>query len=242
MVTPRAIIPGLLLGGLIVIEVLGGNPISNSAQSQHQLTQNETQLILSILRGNGTDSSTGLTQSEPIASGTSFLDLSLPGDPNQLIADATDAYGTSIGTKQLPLSQAPDSSSVLNEVLPPTSTPLYFAYQDGGVAWYQKPGNVLVLMPNDTIRSFNSSTGAETDWLQDKLARLPISDANAYQSYQTTYHAKIVAETKTWSLFEFPSGGVLKMMKPQYITGASAAPSVPTSYGNLPNILPGYGN
>jgi hypothetical protein len=236
MFTPRAIIPTLLIGGLVVIEVLAGNPLTNSAQSQHQLTNSETELILSILHGEA-----GPTQTIEPASTKPFLDFSLPDNPGGFVADAKSAYGTIIGTRTEQSGQIPsitNPSSVLSEVLPPIATPLYYAYQDGGIAWYIKGTNVLVIFPNETIRSFNSATGAETDWLQDKLARLPVSDASAYQSYQTTYHAKVAAETRTWSLFEFPSGGVLKVSKPAYL----AAPNTGGTSINLPDILPGYGN
>lgn len=231
MFTPRSIIPALLIGGLVVIEVLAGNPISNSAQSQHQLSQNETDLILSILRGE--------TKPEDEQLATSlfpFLELDLPTSPGSVSTDTRGAYGTVIGTPITgPTVAAPDTGSVLNEVLPPFSSPLFFAYQDGGVAWYSKGTNVLVIFPNETIRSFSTSTGEETDWLQDKLARLPVRDPGAYDSYQTSYKAKIVAETKTWVLMEFPSGGVMKVSKPQYTTSPNGG-----IFG-LPNILPNSG-
>lgn len=225
MFTPRSIIPILLIGGLVVIEVLAGNP----AQSQHQLSQNETDLILSILHGD-----TKTEESLP-SSIFPFLELDLPGSPTSVAADAQNSYSTVIGTPSYnpgSTTTSPSSGSVLDDVLPPFSSPLYYAYQDGGVAWYSQGTNVLVIMPNQTIRSFNSSTGEETDWQQDKLAHLPVNEPGAYTNYQTSYKAKIVAETKTWVLMEFPSKGIMKVSKPQYSTSPSG-----TIFG-LPNILP----
>lgn len=225
MFTPRSIIPILLIGGLVVIEVLSGKP----AQSQHQLSQNETDLILSILHGDAK------TEEQLPSSVFPFLELDLPGSPGGVAVDAQSSYSTVIGTPSYnsrPTSTTPSSGSVLDDVLPPFSSPLYYAYQDGGVAWYSQGTNVLVIMPDETIRSFNASTGEETDWQQDKLARLPVNDPGAYANYQTSYKARIVAETKTWVLMEFPSKGILKVSKPQYSTSPSG-----TIFG-LPNVLP----
>lgn len=225
MFTPRSIIPILLIGGLVVIEVLAGNP----AQSQHQLTQNETDLILSILHGDSKE------EEQLPASIFPFLELDLPGGPSGVAADAQSSYRTILGTPNYnsgTTAPSPSSGSVLDDVLPPFSSPLFYAYQDGGVAWYSQGTNVLVMMPDETIRSFDSSSGEETDWQQDKLARLPVNDPGAYESYQTSYRAKIVAETKTWVLMEFPSKGILKVSKPQYSTSPSG-----TIFG-LPNVLP----
>lgn len=228
MFTPRSIIPILLIGGLVVIEVLAGNPTVNSAQSQHQLSQNETDLILSILHGEAKPEEEQLA-----ASIFPFLELDLPSSPGSVTTQTQGSYNTVMGTPTYPSSTTPSNpDSVLSEVLPPFSSPLFYAYQDGGTAWYSKGTDVLVIFPNETIRSFTTSTGEETDWLQDKLARLPISDVGAYSTYQTSYRARIVAQTKTWVLMEFPSGGVMKVSKPQYTTSPSG-----TIFG-LPNILP----
>ncbi|HCL47436.1 TPA: hypothetical protein DHW58_00390 [Patescibacteria group bacterium] len=97
-----------------------------------------------------------------------------------------------------------------------------------------------MIFPGDTIRSFNTKTGDETAWLQDRLAYAPVQDAGAIVNYQTNYNAEIVAETKTWVLMEFPSGGVVKVARPQYVSQATGGNPAGTTY-NLPSILPGYG-
>lgn len=229
MFTPRSIIPVLLIGGLVVIEVLAGNPLTNSAQSQRQLNQNETDLILSILHGEKTADDSLPSSSFP------FIDFNLPDDPGTVAGDTQTSFGTVVGIPTTgPTASSPytPTGSPLNEVLPPMASALFYAYQDGGVAWYSKGSNVLVIFPNETIRSFDKSTGTENDWLQDKLAQLPITDAGAYTNYQSSYKAKIVAETRTWVLMEFPSGGVLKVGKPQYSSPIGG------SILGLPNILP----
>lgn len=216
MFSIKTIIPTLLIGGLVAIEVLTGNP----AQSQRQLTPAEAELVRSILSG---DSQTTSPDSLPATdeSYVPFLDLDFPFDPKTISEQNQLSYGTVIGEKVNSLQQVSlDASQALAEVMPPIGSALYYAYQDGGTAWYKKGYQVLVIFPDQTIQSFNSSTGASTDWLQDKLSRLPISDPTAYQLYQTNYHAKVVADGGTWVLMEFPSGEVLKVSKPQYTAPA----------------------
>lgn len=218
MFSIKTIIPTLLIGGLVAIEVLAGNP----AQSQRQLTPAEAELVRSILSGESkTTNPEGLPATDD--SYIPFIDLDFPFDPKTISEQNQLSYGTVIGEKITSLQQVSiDANQALAEVMPPIGTPLYYAYQDGGTAWYKKGYQVLVIFPDQTIQSFNSSTGASTDWLQDKLSRLPISDPTAYQLYQTNYHAKIVADGGTWVLMEFPSGEVLKISKPQY----TASPAV----------------
>lgn len=226
MFSIKTIIPTLLIGGLVAIEVLTGNP----AQSQRQLTPAEAELVRSILSGEEQTSTTDpLPATDP--SYIPFIDLDFPFDPQTISEQNQLSYGTIIGDKVSSLQQVSlDASQALAEVMPPVGSALYYAYQDGGTAWYKKSNQVLVIFPDQTIQSFNSSTGESTDWLQDKLNRLPVSDPTAYQLYQTNYRAKIVADGGSWVLMEFPSGEVLKVSKPQYATPTpplSANPSLP---------------
>lgn len=232
MFTPRLFIPMFLIGGLVVIEVLSGH---SAAQSQRTLTPEETGLILSILNSEKPVDAQVLEPKD-----IPFIELQLPGSPVQI----TETHGTSIGTiygqpqTAQPLAPPPNSSEVLSDLLPPISSPLYYAYQDGGRLWYQKDDNGLVIFPDETIQSFNLETGAPSLWLQDKLAKLPVAEPGAYDQYQNIYQAKVVAKTSTWVLMEFPSGGVVKVLKPEYAT-----PATPTeSPDGLPSILPGYEN
>ena len=227
MFTPRLAIPALLIGGLVIIEVLSGH---NAAQSQRTLTPEETGLILSILNG---DKKIDPNVVEPID--LPFVQLDLPNSPTEIVETNGSSVGTIYGQPQPTTPTQPQSSqNVLADLLPPIASPLYYAYQDGGRLWYQKAENGLVIFPNEIIQSFNLSTGQSTIWLQERLAKLPISDPNAYTEYQTLYNAKVVAETTTWVLMEFPSGGVLKVYKPSFSQSQTESPD------GLPSILPGY--
>ena len=213
-------IPLLLLLGLVIIETASGFSIPH-ARSQNTLPTTNQDLLLSILQKPETASSS--------SSSLAFLDWNLSTNPNLALGDTSSVYS---GPTATPLSTP--TSQVLSDVLPPFGSALYYAYQDLGTAWYQKDDNVLVIFPDETIRSFTKSTGEETSWLQDKLAALPISEAGAYEKYQTQYKAKVAAATSRWVLMEFPSGGVLKVAKPQ------PTPSVGGASYDLPTILPGY--
>ena len=234
MLHPRATIPALLIGGLIVIEVLAGST-TPSAQSQHGLSSSETNLIMSILRGEYKQPD----QSALPASETPFLNLELP-NLTPLTTQTSQVLGVAVGSA-LPTGGygSTDSSTALSDVLPPNGTPLFYAYQDGGQAWYTKGQNVLVIFPNETIQSFNTKTGQSTSWLQDRLALPPVTESGAYQNYQTQYRATIVAETNTWVLMEFPSGGVVKVAKP---TVMNMQPFGGSTIIGLPEILSGYEN
>ncbi len=215
-------IPLVLLLSLVVIETATGSHIP-SAQSQRHLNQTETNLLLSILQ----QPPSVPTTSE---STNSFLDWQITPLPDQVVPKTITPYGSSA------IAQLPDptpSGQVLSEILPPFGTALYYAYQDGGLAWYQKGDDILVIFPDETIRGFNRATGQETTWLQATLAALPITEPGAYEKYQSQYRARVVASTSTWHLMEFPSGGVLKV--------ARVITPVSTPDSNLPAILPGYG-
>ncbi|MDD5606034.1 MAG: hypothetical protein PHR51_01770 [Patescibacteria group bacterium] len=228
-----------LLIGLILAEVfVNTNQFQpNPANSQRQLTGAEQNTILSILKGG--DGSPLPTPQEP---SSDFLNIDIP-NPSDILRDAQYASGLiyrSLGsTVQTPsLSpadnylQTPTSAEdILATILPPAGSPLYVAYQEGGKAWYYDGVNVLVIFADETIRSFNKNTGAETTWLQKELAYPPVEDSNAIVNYRSNYNAEIVAQTSTWVLMKFPSGGLLKVAKPTY-----------QSAGDLPEVLPGYEN
>ncbi len=229
--------------------VIGARP--DSAMSQHELSQNDTALIFSILNKNTNQPVEEPTEPVSVFEGVWF-DFDFPADPTLVGKDAQLAYTTVYGqasqntTATNTYPTAPNSplmppSNPLANVLPPLGSALYFAYQDGGRSWYQELDNVLVLMPNETVRSFIKSTGAESQWMQDKLAYPMVTDPQAYQNYQTNYRAQIVAETTTWVLMKFPSGGVLKVAKPTTTPFPSmGGAGVNNIIYNLPNILPGY--
>lgn len=102
----------------------------------------------------------------------------------------------------------------IGDVIPPAGTPLFAAYQQGGYAWYQADNKVVVRFPDDTFRSFEKSTGKEIGWLMDRLSYDPLDSPDALQNYITNYHGEVVAETETWALVKFPSGGFIKIAKP----------------------------
>ncbi|MFA5010125.1 MAG: hypothetical protein WC553_02780 [Patescibacteria group bacterium] len=228
----------MIFFGLIIAE---GVPLlsklASPAQSERLLTTEEQNIIMSILQKPDEISANTFTGK--------FLDFNIPADPSQVSRDAVLSSGLIGSTAQLrplePLSNTADgtiANDILASLLPPVGSDLYYAYQDGGKAWYGKGTNVLVILPNESIRSFDKTTGQENAWLQDRLAYPPISDTSAYENYQKNYNAEIVAQTTQWVLMEFPSGGVVKVMKPQYTTPNTGGGTI---YG-LPNILPGYDN
>ncbi len=212
--------------GLIVAEAVPVlTKLSSPAQSERQLTAEEQNTILSILQKPEDSSSSTFTGK--------FLDITWPLDPNQIKKDAI-MSSTMMGSPQpnqtTSPAETPDDSLV--GILPPINSDLYYAYQDGGRFWYGQGSNILVIFPNESIHSFNKATGAETMWMQDRLAYPPISDSMAYTNYQQNYRALIVAETTQWVLMEFPSGGIVKVYKPQYT--ASGGSGIVSS---LPNFL-----
>ena len=218
-------IPLLLLLSLVIIETATGSRVP-AALSQRSFSQQETDMLFSLLKQ-------PLSNPDELATSAPFLDWDLDLNPGQVIPDTTTLYPSPSPTTLLTQPTLLPTGQDLSDVLPPFGSALYYAYQDDGLAWYQKAGNILVIFPDETIRSFNQKTGEETSWLQDKLAALPITEIGAYEKYQTQYKARVVASTSTFALMEFPSGGVLKVAKPTPIPNAGG------TY-NLPNILPGY--
>jgi len=230
----------MIISGLVLAEAVPiWSKLASPAQSQRQLNAQEQSLLMSLLQGTANpEPATSLT---PLFDGQ-FLDFDIPINPGDISQDAIRASSLIGGSAQMysvsPTTQAGGDlvGSILQGVLPPIGSGLYYAYQDGGRAWYEKGDNVLVMYTNQTIHSFSKKTGQETTWMQDRLAYPPISDPEAYQNYQTNYRAEIVAEANTWVLMEFPSGGLLRVMKPQYATSTA-----PGSITGLPDILPSYG-
>lgn len=227
-----------LLFGLILAEVFVNTDQfkPSPASSGRQLTGEEQTMILSILKGG--DETPLPPTVEPLGN---FLDFDIP-NPSEIIKEARTAstlvYRPFNQPTLTPPSPIPtndysptNSQDLLNTLLPPTTSPLYTAYQDGGQAWYYEGNNVLVIFRNGTISSFDKPTGIETIWLQKELAYPPIMDIDAILNYQLNYNAKVVAQTSTWALMKFPSGGFVKVAKPSY-----------QPLGELPEILPGYEN
>jgi len=254
MIKLRNLFALFLLLGLVFAEILPAVHNYQPTPAHSQSTQSD--VLASLLQNVSTS-----TTAQPTIPG--FLDIQFPNNPAEVSRDAKTTVNLVYRPTTFPfppsatsptstptyfLSDRPDTTSTyqpsaLEGILPPTNSDLAYAYQDGGRAWYQKGTNVLVIFSGNAIRSFNTKTGDETVWLQDRLAYAPVQDANAITNYQQNYNAEIVAETKTWVLMEFPSGGVIKVARPQYasqfVGGGSS--SAKNNY-NLPSILPGYGN
>ena len=109
----------------------------------------------------------------------------------------------------------PQDQPFIENIIPQIGTPLFEAYTQGGRAWYQEEDKVIVISPDQTtFRSFQVSTGEEINWLQDRLGYDPIDSPNALNNYLINYHGEIVAETEAWAFVKFPSGGFIKIAKP----------------------------
>src|SRR5688500_13383542 len=171
-------LPFLLIGSLIMAEVIVIGARPNSALSQQELSQNDSALIFSILNKNTNQPVEETTEPVSVFEGVWF-DFDFPADPTLVGKDAQLAYATVYGqaSQNIAANTYPTApayplipaSNPLADVLPPLGSALYFAYQDGGRAWYNELDNVLVLMPDETIRSFIKSTGVASQWMQDKL-------------------------------------------------------------------------
>lgn len=228
-----------LLLGLILAEVFVNTDKfqASPANSGRQLTGQEQEAIISILKGG--DNTPLLPVTEPVGN---FLSFDIP-NPSEILKDAQYVSGLiyrplSSGlmiptpTPTTNYSSSPTTpQDLLNTLLPPSTSPLYIAYQDGAKAWYYEGNNVLVIFRNETIGSFDKRLGLETTWLQKELAYPPIEDTNAIVNYRSNYNAEVVAQTSTWVFMKFPSGGFIKVAKPSY-----------QPLGELPEILPGYEN
>lgn len=218
MPKPLHLIFFFLILGVIYAEFLPTlRPTQDStAYSEDQpLTQNE--LILSWLN-RSTDASVATAIKQGFIS-----DLNLPSNLGAVAQDTAASLSYNYIAPNATVSSgitSPSSSAVPTEdqpfvgsVIPPAGSPLFEAYTKGGSAWYDEGDNVIVMMPDQTLRSFLKSDGSETNWQQDRLNYDPISSPNALENYITNYHGKSVAETKTWAFVKFPSGGFLKIAK-----------------------------
>ncbi len=229
----RHIFIAMIFFGLIVAEAVPAlTKLASPAQSERRLSTEEQNTILSILQKPEDNSSPSFTGK--------FLDIKWPTDPSGIMKDAIISSNLIGGTQFSPVTPTTptNTNDILADLVPPIASDLYYAYQDGGRMWYSKGTNILVIFPNESIKSFDKKTGVETNWMQDRLAYPPISDPNAYTNYQKNYQAQIVAEATQWVLMEFPSGGLVKVSKPQFATPNTGGGTI---YG-LPNILPNYGN
>lgn len=223
----------MIFFGLVIAEAVPAlTKLASPAQSERQLTLEEQNTILSILQKPENNTSSAFTGK--------FLDINWPLDPSRVAKDAIISSNLIGGIQLSPATPTAntdtDVSNILANLVPPAGSDLYYAYQDGGKMWYSKVNNILVIFPNESIRSFDKKTGIETAWMQDRLAYPPITDPDAYANYQKNYLAEIVAETTRWVLMEFPSGGLVKVAKPAFATPNTGG----TIYG-LPDILPNYG-
>ncbi len=230
----RHIFIAMIFFGLIVAEAVPMlTKLASPAQSERKLTAEEQNTILSILQKPENNTSSAFTGK--------FLDINWPLDPSSVRKDAINSSNLIGGTQfssVAPTTPATnpstntDANDILIGLIPPISSNLYYAYQDGGRMWYSKGDNLLVIFPNESIKSFSKKTGIETAWMQDRLAYPPINDPTAYTNYQKNYQAMIVAEATQWVLMEFPSGGLVKVSKPQFAipnTGGGTIYTIPTT-------------
>ena len=224
MPKPLHLIFFFLILGVIYAEFL---PTLKSEQNSIAYSKNEpftqSELILSWLKRGSNPTATNAA----VAGEQDFLsDIAIPTNLGVVARDTANSLsnnyiaprtivGSNSGTGYYsPSSSVPTQDQpFIGNVIPPSGTPLFEAYAKGGYAWYDDNDNVIVMMPDNSLRSFLKSDGSETDWQQDRLAYDPISSANALTNYLTNYNGKVVAETKTWVFVKFPSGGFLKIAK-----------------------------
>jgi len=224
--TQNVIIAFLVLG-LIYAELL---PIVNPPVQAFTLLDNsptQSELLLAFLDPNNKQE-VAVTASP----GTVIFIDKTSEIPNKLVdiaSNLTTTLNVGYTTSIIPLpdgsGQTPPAAIIykpipvedqpfIGDVIPKSNTPLFDAYAEGGRAWYQEGDKVVVIFPDtQAFHSFQKSTGQETDWLQDRLNYAPIDSPGALENYTTNYHGEIVAETSTWALVKFPSGGFLKIAK-----------------------------
>src|SRR3989338_9545370 len=189
---------------------------STAYSKDEPLTQNE--LILSWLNSSSDHTATAAAVDQDFIS-----DITIPANLGSIAQDtaASLSYNYSAPNTTAdpnisyanPAAVPTEDQPFVGSIIPPTGSPLFAAYAGGGYAWYSENDNVIVMLPDGSLRSFLKSTGEETNWQQDRLAYDPISSPDALANYLTNYHDKIVAETKIWALVKFPSGGFLKIAK-----------------------------
>lgn len=228
-----------LVLGVIMAEFLPNiNPATNlTAYSQIDALPNQSELLLNFLDSAEQEVNDLVVTQDMI---TSLENLSnIPIDLTELAVDIIDVLSPApssnniYNTIPVPSLSPPINLSVpldiiqpnptsipeidkpfIKDIIPPSDTALFEAYLAGGRAWYEESNKVVVKWPDKEIfKSFDKTTGAEIDWLQDRLSYEPLDSLNALSNYINNYHGEIVAETKTWALVKFPSGGFIKIAK-----------------------------
>lgn len=102
----------------------------------------------------------------------------------------------------------------LSFVLPPVDSPLSAAYQAGGKPFYEEGDQIIIIFPDQqSFGSYFKSTGFKSTFLLETLAYPAIDTPGALEKYMKEYGGTIVAQTDTWVLMKFPSGGFLKVVK-----------------------------
>ncbi|MFH0912304.1 MAG: hypothetical protein V1807_01460 [Patescibacteria group bacterium] len=223
------IIIAFLVLGLIYAEFLPTiNTNRSQAYSPDNLTPTQSELLLAFFDPANKKEVLVKTAPENIIFVDNISDI-----PEKLVDMASDTervlnINYTSATAPLPTTDGRSPAAVIykavpaedqpfiGDVIPPYGTPLFGAYATGGRAWYQEGDNIVVIFPDsETFRSFRRSTGEETDWLQDRLNYDPLNSPGALENYLSNYHGEIVAETDNWVLVKFPSGGFLKIAKPE---------------------------
>lgn len=228
------IVIGVLVLGLIYAELLPTVQATNwEAYSAEPSPPTQSDLLLSFF---DPANKKPLVVTAPAGNVVFVNNISdLPDKLIEVAGEMTGPVSVDYTTATAPLPTSPDSSDTstatppaaviykpvpvadqpfLGDVIPQYGTPLFDAYATGGRAWYQEGNKVVVIFPDsETFRSFDKSTGAQIDWLQDRLSYIPLDSPGALDNYVNNYHGEIVAETKDWALVKFPSGGFLKIAK-----------------------------
>ena len=233
-----------LVLGVIMAEFLPNiNPATNlTAYSQINALPNQSEILLSFLDSAEKETNNPiLTQSTTVSldslgnTPTNLIELIadinsvLSPTPSFVIPSAVEEsqdYSTILPLMPPPITNQPTLSPIpeidkpfIRNIIPPNNTPLFEAYLRGGRAWYEEDNKVVVKWPNKEIfKSFNKTTGEEINWLQDSLSYEPLDSPNALDNYINNYHGEIAAETKTWALVKFPSGGFIKISKSAALT------------------------
>jgi hypothetical protein len=209
-----------LILGIIYAEFLPTmqTSVSYTAYSQAELTPNQSELLLEFFNpGELNPKQEELTVMDySITSNLQQMSTSIDGLIEDFSNNLDIVHQRNIlldSTLNQVTSTPLEDQFAIKDVLPPAKSPLFYAYNEGGKAWYKEEGKVIVMLPDETFKSFNAKTGEEIDWLQERLVYNPISSPNALRNYLTNYNGEIVAETESWALVKFPSGGFLKIAK-----------------------------
>ncbi|MBU1082922.1 hypothetical protein KKE14_00560 [Patescibacteria group bacterium] len=220
-----------LILGVVYAETLPNLSTANSsiAYSEEIIAPTQSEELLSLLQ-----SVQGATVNEPYLNNVLFAgNLStLPDNPGTILSEFSQTIIPNVLPALSPdellyplINSLPEiqpepetiipssDQPYINDVIPQINTPLFMAYADGGYAWYAEDNKVVVRFLDNTFRSYDKYSGEQISWLQDRLAIEPISSPNALQNYLDNYRGRVIAETETWALVKFPSGGFLKIAK-----------------------------